>query len=247
MGKGDREAIYPVYVKLRILKPNFMIKGCITLIGDPIYTVDSIQEGSVDIILMRLPKKSESHYWSTPVPLEDYVEIDGHRYEYDNFMRIMYLNHIDYLRATVLWDDAHRDGFWKKFLKVLTPVGVIILISPENFVLETLGNGGFPLCKVHTWAKTETGHSVTEKILVCSLFIPCEKNGEKLPDLIRCPINYRNKGSKENQLPEELCKKLYTTYSPLGATVLGINLPEGAGAIAAEETGRNFVGLVPAK
>ena len=212
---------------------------------DPMTATDKIPGGFFDMVLTRLPSIQETEHWNSPIPLNDYVELKKERYERDNFFKLMYVSGATVLQTRVLWDDLHQEGLWKKIKKILKPDGTVIILSSGQNTMAVEKNNQFPLRNIHNWHKANNPKEVDEieKILVFSLFTPCEKTKSPLPQDLMYPAEYRNIGKENGKLPVILCKRLIETYTLPGQRILDINMTDDSFLKACRNTGRHFTGI----
>lgn len=159
-----------------------------------------------------------------------YVEIKTERYEYDNFFKLMYVSGATALQTRALWDDLHQEGLWKKIKKILKPDGTVIIFPSGQNTLNVEKNHQFPLRALHNWHKASNLKEADEieKILVFSLFAPCEKARRPLPQELMYPAEYKNIGKENGKMPVILCKRLIEAYTLPGQRILEINMTDDA-------------------
>ena len=214
-------------------------------VEDPITAMDKIPGGFFDMVLIRLPSVQETEHWNSPIPLNDYVEIKTERYEYDNFFKLMYVSGATALQTRALWDDLHQEGLWKKIKKILKPDGTVIIFPSGQNTLNVEKNHQFPLRALHNWHKASNPKEADEieKILVFSLFAPCEKARRPLPQELMYPAEYKNIGKENGKMPVILCRRLIEAYTLPGQHILEINMTDDAFLKTCQRTGRYFAGI----
>ena len=123
--------------------------------GNCLDIMPTLPDQSFDMILCDLPYAITRNSWDIPIPLEDYIEMDGRIIPYSEFKELLwskpkwatrYPALIDVLSKSVrdaqqFWDACKRPGLWSQYKRLIKPNGVIILFGSGQFSAELMRTG----------------------------------------------------------------------------------------------------------
>lgn len=207
--------------------------------------MENIPGGLFDMVLMRLPDPNETKRWTSPIPLSDFIELNGERYEYGGYLKLMHLGGLSSTQAKAFWRDFCQDGVLKKCKEILKPDGIIVVLSRGINLQYIEKNKQIPLREIHYWYKSRliSDESDIEKIMVFSLYSPCKKSSRELPKILMYLPSYKNCGKDRGEMPATLLKNILLTYTLPGQRVLDLTTESHVFAELCNQVGRNYVGI----
>ncbi len=207
--------------------------------------MENIPGGLFDMVLIRLPDPNETKRWTSPIPLSDFVELNGERYEYSGYLKLMHLGGLSSAQAKAFWQDFCQEGVLKKCKDVLKPDGIVIALSTDVASQHIEENKQIPLREVHYWYKSRSmlEKAPVEKVMVFSLYSPCQKGSQELPKNLMYLSSYKNCGKDRGEMPTPLLKNILQTYTLPGQRVLDFTAESHVFAELCGLSGRNYVGI----
>jgi site-specific DNA-methyltransferase (adenine-specific) len=124
-----------------------------------------IEDKSIDVILADLPFGTTNCKWDIPIQLNDYIEIFGKTFLFDDYLIESYKKNINYDVAKSIWDENHKKGLWHHNDRIIKDNGVILLFAQIPFNI-TLGFSNMKELRYEwIWEKTHaTGHLNAKKM-----------------------------------------------------------------------------------
>ena len=216
--------------------------------GDCIMEMVNIPDGSIDLIVTDPPYYSTSLAFDK-APKIDFKQwlIDCKRVLKDTGVLVSFcdLNLLIELRChkvfktayEIVWEKTRPMGFLDANKKPLV-VHEFIIVMTNSFkksVYNPQKIAGKPYIKSNTENRSHhTGNMLPSKNI---------NNGDRYPRTVQKFSNGNNKSLHPTQKPVDLCRWLVNSYSHAGDVVLDCFMGAGSVKVAAQSTGRKFIGI----
>lgn len=232
-----------------IIQPNSLH------LGDCLELMDSIPDGSVDMVLCDLPFGTTQCRWDVLVPLaplwEHYKRIAKRRaaillFGQTPFDKVLGCSNLKWLRYEWIWEKTQATGFLnakRAPMKAHENVLVFYQSQPTYHVIKTTGHR-----PVNSYTKRA---AVQNKTTVYGAVKRDVSGGGETDRYPRSVITFssdkqRNKSNgtiHPTQKPVALCEYLIKTYTNEGDVVLDNTMGSGTTCLAARNTGRRYIGI----
>lgn len=127
--------------------------------GDCLEKMIDIPDGSIDFIFADLPYGTTKNHWDRPIPLNEYVVVNGKELTQEQYLLYAYSAGIPYQNAINDFRKAKQPGLWTHFKRILKKNGCVALFTQTPFDAEIVGSN--PKWLKYEWIikKTHpTGH-----------------------------------------------------------------------------------------
>lgn len=134
--------------------------------GDCMELCKEIPDESIDMVLCDLPYGTTNCKWDSLIPLNDYVIVNGKRYEKEEYILFQIKNNLTtYKEAEKIWNTKKNDGLWTHYKRIIKPNGAIVLFAQTPFD-KILGSSNHKMLRYEwIWEKTQaTGHYNAKKM-----------------------------------------------------------------------------------
>lgn len=231
------------------LEPNQVYHGdCLEIMAD-------IADGSIDMILADLPYGTTACSWDSIIPLEPlwahYKRIIKSTGAIvltadEPFTSILIVNNLDWFKYKWVWKKTLAANFMNAKLRPLQKHEDVIIFSPGTTANRSKNNMTYNpqgIRKVdQKWSRPQaypSEHKLTRPSHKLNRVI--EYTG--YPESVIEFSNGNNNNAHPTQKPVALMAYLIRTYTNPGELVLDNVIGSGTTAIAAIETGRNWIGI----
>lgn len=210
---------------------------------------------SANLVFAELPE--DNIMWSKQIPMESYVDLNGLHYEYDEFMKLMYIKGAEFISTQQKWDDTHLDGLWANLRRVLAISGVIVLLFNPYEAVNIKRKTTIPWRYDLRW-KPESGKRPERILSIFSPVFPCEarslsKYYDALPYIRDDGIIDNTEDIHNSTMPlpalinnrpsTELYDFIISQFSAPDDTVLDLCMRKGEFGRRAIDSGRKFIGI----
>jgi site-specific DNA-methyltransferase (adenine-specific) len=212
--------------------------------GDCLDLMWDIDDHSVDMILCDLPYGTTACKWDTIIPFEPLWE-QYKRIIKDNgaivltasqpFTSALVMSNPDMFKYEWIWIKPQGvDPFMAKIRPLNNTEDVLVFGNNINYFPQKEIGKPYHIIRDKTPRIKETNNTVMKQTETIN-------NGDRLPT--RTLFFKQEKGLHPTQKPVALFEYLIKTYTSVGDVVLDNTIGSGTTAVAAINTGRNFIGI----
>jgi site-specific DNA-methyltransferase (adenine-specific) len=214
--------------------------------GDCIEIMKDIPNKSIDMILCDLPYNTTACHWDVLIPFEPLWE-QYKRIIKDNgaivltasqpFTSALVMSNIKMFKYELIWDKVQGK---QPFLAKIQPMK-----SHENILLFSKGKMTYnpQMWKGKAYTDKRAGQLDNTTHWVGHKRMDYENKSDRYPITVIKANNPNRAGQHPTQKPVALFEYLIKTYTSVGDVVLDNTIGSGTTAVAAINTGRNFIGI----
>lgn len=216
--------------------------------GDCLKEMDSIPDGSIDMILCDLPYGTTQNKWDSVIPLDGLwaqykrvIKTGGciTLFSQQPFSASLIVSNLKWFRYEWIWRKSQGTGFLNANRMPLKIHENILIFYDKLPLYNPQKEKGYPYYRALSGKKT-TNYGKYDA------WISESKDGSRYPvDVVEFPqVNCSKEGKHHpTQKPVPLLEYLIKTYTNEGDVVLDNCMGSGSTGVACVSTGRNFIGI----
>jgi site-specific DNA-methyltransferase (adenine-specific) len=219
------------------------------ILGDCLEVMKDIPDKSIDMILCDLPYGTTACKWDTIIPFEPLWE-QYKRIIKDNgaivltasqpFTSALVMSNVKMFKYEWIWEKSHPTGFASAKYNPLKYHESVLVFSKSKTKYNPQMWEGKPN---HSMGKIINGGNIKSDSYINIKAVQSQQSSSKFPKSIIKAGNPRFKDMHPTQKPVALFEYLIKTYTSVGDVVLDNTIGSGTTAVAAINTGRNWIGI----
>lgn len=214
-------------------------------LGDCLDILPTLEDNSVDMVLVDLPYGTTACKWDSIIPLDKLWEQYNRICKDDGAMVFTAAQPFTTILAASNLDNFRYEWIWEK-PQGTNPMNakVMPLKSHENILVFYRKK---PVYNPQMWYSTPYGGFSSEESKIGEVYGSAKSKHRDNPEGSRYPKTVlkfkQQKGFHPTQKPVDLMEYLIKTYTNEGQTVLDNTMGSGTTGVACMNTGRNFIGI----
>lgn len=109
--------------------------------GNCLEVMGQIPDKSIDMIFTDLPYGTTQNHFDKPIPLEDYIEIDGKYLRREQYLLLAYRTGIPYRTALATFRTQKVPGLWSHYKRIIKDNGCIALFAQAPYDVDLIESG----------------------------------------------------------------------------------------------------------
>ena len=215
------------------------------LLGDCLEILPTLEDNSVDMVLVDLPYGTTACKWDSIIPLDKLWEQYNRICKEDGAMVFTAAQPFTTILAASNLDNFRYEWIWEK-PQGTNPMNakVMPLKSHENILVFYRKK---PVYNPQMWYSTPYGGFSSEESKIGEVYGSAKSKHRDNPEGSRYPKTVlrfkQQKGFHPTQKPIDLMEYLIKTYTNEGETILDNTMGSGTTGVACMNTGRKFIGI----
>ena len=215
------------------------------LLGDCLEILPTLEDNSVDMVLVDLPYGTTACKWDSIIPLDKLWEQYNRICKEDAAMVFTAAQPFTTILAASNLDNFRYEWIWEK-PQGTNPMNakVMPLKSHENILVFYRKK---PVYNPQMWYSTPYGGFSSEESKIGEVYGSAKSKHRDNPEGSRYPKTVlrfkQQKGFHPTQKPIDLMEYLIKTYTNEGETILDNTMGSGTTGVACMNTGRKFIGI----
>ena len=215
------------------------------LLGDCLDILPTLEDNSVDMVLVDLPYGTTACKWDSIIPLDKLWEQYNRICKEDAAMVFTAAQPFTTILAASNLENFRYEWIWEK-PQGTNPMNakVMPLKSHENILVFYRKK---PIYNPQMWYSTPYSGFSSEESKIGEVYGSAKSKHRDNPEGSRYPKTVlrfkQQKGFHPTQKPVDLMEYLIKTYTNEGQTVLDNTMGSGTTGVACMNTGRNFIGI----
>lgn len=106
--------------------------------GDCLEVMESIEDKSIDMVLCDLPYGTTQNKWDEVIPFNDFVCIEGVKYDLDEYLLYAFKQNMSYQDAVSYFNRNKKKGLWSHYQRIIKDNGAVVLTSSGIFTQKMI-------------------------------------------------------------------------------------------------------------